>query len=81
MFVPYLAHYSAPGSLIGMTYVVYDRGATVAVGQPTATLAPDQSITFVPDFKPLKKHTYTIVSEANEANGHDESRTAMVTVN
>jgi hypothetical protein len=81
MFLPYLAHYNQPGATIGMTYVVYDRGTSVAVGQPTATLAPDQSITFVPNFKPVKKHVYTIVSEANEPNGHNESRTATVMVN
>jgi hypothetical protein len=80
MYVPYLAHYSQPGTLIGMTYVVYDGGSSVAVGQPTAALAADQSITFVPNFVPVKGHTYTIVSDANEPNGHSESRTATVTV-
>ena len=52
----------------------------LAVGQPTAALAADQSITFVPNFVPVKGHTYTIVSDANEPNGHSESRTATVTV-
>jgi hypothetical protein len=80
MFVPYLAHYSQAGSVIGMTYVVSDRGKTIVVGQPATTLAPDQSITFVPDFKPVKGHTYTIVANLNESNGHNESRTAVVTV-
>jgi hypothetical protein len=80
MFVPYLAHYSQAGSVIGMTYVVSDRGKTIVVGQPATTLNPDQSITFVPDFKPVKGHTYTITANLNESNGHNESRTAVVTV-
>jgi hypothetical protein len=81
MYVPYLAHYSQPGTTIGMTYVVYDsHSSTVAVGQPTAALAPDQSITFTPAFKPVKGESYTVVATANEPNGHSESRTAYITV-
>ena len=81
MYVPYLSHYSQPGTTIGMTYVVYDsHSSTVAVGQPTATLEPDESITFTPDFKPAKGQSYTVVATANEPNGHSESRTAYVTV-
>ena len=53
MYVPYLAHYSDPGSTIGMTYLATNaQGKTVAVGQPTATLAPDQSVTFTPGVHP-----------------------------
>jgi hypothetical protein len=81
MFVPYLAHYSQPGTTIGMTYVVYDsNSSSVAVGQPTAPLAPDQSVTFTPNFKPVKGQHYTVVATLNEPNGHSESRTAYITV-
>jgi hypothetical protein len=80
MYVPYLAHYSSPGASIGLTYTVLDRGKFVANGQPVATLATDQSITFTPVFKPLKGHTYTVTAIANEQNGHTEQRTALVTV-
>ncbi|HUZ80675.1 MAG TPA: glycosyl hydrolase, partial [Gaiellaceae bacterium] len=81
MYVPYLAYYSPPGTTIGMTYVVYDaHAATVAVGQPTSALAPDESITFTPAFKPVKGQHYTVVATANEPNGHSESRTAYISV-
>ena len=81
MFVPYLGHYSEPGALIGLTYFAVDStGKTVAAGQPTALLAPDESVTFVPAFSPVKGKTYTIVATLNEANGHTESRTAYVSV-
>jgi hypothetical protein len=79
MYVPYLAHYSDPGAVIGMTYIAYNsQGKAIAVGQPTATLAPDQSVTFTPAFIPAKGQAYTVVATLNEANGHSQSRTAYV---
>lgn len=80
MFVPYLGYYSQPGTQIGLTYVVRDKSLTVAVGQPVATLQPDDSITFVPNFTPVKGHIYSVTATANEPNGHSESRSALVTV-
>jgi cellulase (glycosyl hydrolase family 5) len=80
MYMPYLAYYSQPGTQIGMTYVVKDAGGTVAVGQPVATLAADQSITFSPAFKPAKGKTYTVTATANEPNGHSETREALIKV-
>jgi Cellulase (glycosyl hydrolase family 5) len=80
MYVPFLSHYVAPGAQIGITYTVFDRGGFVVNGQPVATLAPDQSITFTPAFKPEKGHTYTVTAIANEQNGHTEQRTALIRV-
>ena len=80
MYVPYLAHYAAPGSSIGVTYAVTDGSKLVATAQPVATLAFDQSITFTPVFKPVKGHTYTVKVVANEQNGPTEQRTAIVHV-
>jgi hypothetical protein len=78
MYVPYLAYYSQPGTQIGLTYVVREGAATVAVGQPVATLAGDASITFAPAFKPVKGKAYTVSATANEPNGHSETRTALI---
>jgi hypothetical protein len=80
MYMPYLAYYSQPGAEIGMTYVVRNGSATVAVGQPVASLAADQSITFTPAFTPAKGKTYTVTATANEPNGHSETRTALIKV-
>jgi hypothetical protein len=80
MYMPYLAYYSQPGAEIGMTYVVRDGSNTVAVGQPVATLAADQSITFSTAFSPAKGKTYTVSATANEPNGHSETRTALIKV-
>jgi hypothetical protein len=78
MYMPYLAYYSQPGAQIGLTYVVSDAAGQVAVGQPVATLAGDQSITFATAFKPVKGKTYTVTATANEPNGHTEVRTALI---
>ncbi len=78
VYVPYLAYYSQPGTQVGLTYVVSEGSATVAVGQPVATLAADQSITFAPAFKPVKGKTYSVTVTANEPNGHSEVRTAVI---
>jgi hypothetical protein len=78
MYVPYLGYYTEPGAQIGMTYTVTEKGRRLAVAQPVATLAADDSITFVADFKPEKGHTYTVTTVANEANGHSETRSALV---
>ncbi|MFL5955407.1 MAG: cellulase family glycosylhydrolase [Gaiellaceae bacterium] len=82
MYMPYLAYYSGPGSLIGITYLVRDNatGKAVATAQPVATLQPDASITFVPVFTPVKGHTYTVTATANEPNGHTETRTSLVII-
>jgi hypothetical protein len=80
MYVPILAHYTTPGAEIGISYSVFDGTKPMVTGEPVATLAPDQSITFTPVFKPVKGHTYTVKATANEANGHTEQRTAVVRV-
>ena len=78
VYVPYLGYYSDPGAQIGMTYTVTENGRRLAVAQPVVTLAADDSITFVANFKPEKGHTYTVTTVANEVNGHSETRSALV---
>jgi hypothetical protein len=78
MYVPYLGYYSQPGAQIGMTYTVIENGRRLAVAQPVVTLAADDSITFVANFKPEKGHTYTVTTTANEVNGHSETRSVLV---
>jgi hypothetical protein len=78
MYMPYLGYYSEPGAQIGMTYVLSEGSKRLAVGQPAVALGADDSITFAPDFKLLKGHTYTVTATANEANGHSETRTALI---
>ena len=80
VYVPYISYYSAPGTTVGMTYVVHQGADTVAVGQPTAQLGADQSVSFVPEFTPAKGKTYTVDVTVNEPNGHSQTRSATITV-
>jgi hypothetical protein len=78
MYVPTIASNVEPGATIGMTYKVFDGAKPVTVGQPTAILAADDSVKFVPNFKPVKGHTYSVTSSFNDINGITETRTATV---
>ena len=80
IYVPYLSHYSATGTQIGVFYTVYDGTKIVARATPTAPLGIDQSVKFTPAFTPAKGHTYSVVAVANEPNGHSETRTTVVDV-
>jgi len=80
MFVPYLNYYAAVGSGIGVTYRVYDGKTFVTSAQVNVPLKSDQSISFTPDFKTVKGHTYTVTATANEQNGHSEVRSATIRV-
>jgi hypothetical protein len=78
VYVPFLSYYSAPGSVLGMTYRIYEGAKLLAVGQPTAKLAVDQSVVFTDAFKPVKGHTYTVTAVLNEPNGHSQTRTVTL---
>jgi hypothetical protein len=78
MFVPTIGFNVAPGSTLGLTYHVYEGTREIAVGQAAPLLAADQSITFLPAFKPAKKVTYRVVADVNDVNGVTETRTATV---
>jgi hypothetical protein len=78
MYVPYLGYYAEPGAQIGMTYTVMEGSRKLVIAQPVVPLAADDSITFVANFVPVKRHTYTVTSTANEINGHSETRTALI---
>jgi hypothetical protein len=80
IYLPYLGHYSAPGTQVGISYSVYDGTKLIARGTPTAALGLDESASFVPAFSPAKGHKYSVVGIANEPNGHSETRTTFVTV-
>jgi hypothetical protein len=78
MYVPYLSFYSGQGAILGMTYRVYDGTKLIAVGQPAAQLAPDQSVRFVASFSPAKGKSYRVVADVNSPSGQTQTRTATV---
>ncbi|HET7045575.1 MAG TPA: cellulase family glycosylhydrolase [Gaiellaceae bacterium] len=77
--VPKLAYSSEPGSIVGITYRVFDGRKLIAIGQPTAALRFDQTVRFVADFDPVAGRTYSIEMDANDINGNHVVRTYNLT--
>jgi hypothetical protein len=80
IYVPYLGYYVASGTQIGVFYTVQDGTKVVARATPTAPLGTDQSVSFTPSFTPVKNHTYTVTTVANEPNGHSQTRITLIKV-
>jgi hypothetical protein len=78
LFFPYLSYYNAAGTVCGMTYKVMDGKRLVAVSQPALPLRANQSLSIPLTFKPVKGHTYTVTVNANDPNGHTETRVASL---
>jgi hypothetical protein len=79
IYVPFLTFYNPVGALVGVTYHVYDGSRLIDSGEPRGNIAPDGSVSFVPQFTPAKKHTYTITATVNDGNGNQQTRTVTVT--
>jgi hypothetical protein len=81
LFVPYLSFRDEVGSTLGVTYHVYNGSKQMAVGQPTAVLAPDQSVTInLAGLAPKKGQTYRVTAAVNDVNGNVVTRTATLKV-
>jgi cellulase (glycosyl hydrolase family 5) len=78
MFVPTIGFNVPAGSVLGLTYHVYEGSREIAVGQAGPALAADGSISFYADFTPAKKVTYRVVADVNDVNGVTETRTSTV---
>jgi hypothetical protein len=80
VFVPFLTFYDPVGSLVGVTYHVYDGTKLYTSGEPQSNIQPDGSVSFTPIFSPQKGHKYTIDASVNDANGNVQTRAIAVTV-
>ncbi len=79
VYVPLLSFYNAPGSQVGLTYRIFSGRSQVAVGQPTAGLAADQSITFAAQgFAPKKGSSYTATVDVGDAHGNHTTRALSI---
>jgi hypothetical protein len=80
LYFPLLYSAQGTGGSIGMTYYVTDSTAKkpVTTGQPVAVLQADQSVSIPLDFTPVKGHTYAVLVQANEINGHTEQQSANI---
>jgi hypothetical protein len=78
--VPFLAYHDFPGTLVGVTYKVYQGKAVAAIGQPRSIIAADQTVSFKVKFKPAKGATYLMTVDVNDRHGQHSKRTvALVT--
>ena len=78
LYFPFLSYFNAAGTVIGMTYKVRDGSRLVAVSQPALPLRANESLSIPLNFKPVKRHTYTVTVDANDPNGHTETRVASL---
>jgi hypothetical protein len=76
--VPYLTWYNAAGARVGITYRVYDGKKLLYVAQPRSTIAPDQTVSFVAQFRPVKGKTYTVTTDVGDLNGQHAKRTIVL---
>jgi hypothetical protein len=70
-----LAYRSGPGSPVGITYKVFERGRLLVVEQPVVRIANDNWITLRPRFTPVRGRTYLLQVEAGDINGNKVERT------
>jgi hypothetical protein len=70
-----LAYRSGPGSPVGLTYKVFERGRLLVVEQPVVRIANDNWITLRPRFTPVRRRTYVLTVEAGDVNGNKVVRT------
>ena len=80
IYVPYLSYYSRDRVRRSASST---RSSTGTQGRRVRTRRRRRSGStsrspFVPAFKPVKGHTYSVVAVANEPNGHSETRTTVV---
>jgi hypothetical protein len=77
------AHESGVGSLVGMTYRVFERGRRpdplIKVAQPVSRVERDGWVNFRPLFTPRLGKTYEIRVDAGDINGNKVLRTLTVT--
>lgn len=74
LYVPEISYYSQPGSTVGITYTIKNqKGVVFSQGEPQASLNPDQSVAFHPNFVVDRDDIYTVTARVNDASGHVET--------
>jgi hypothetical protein len=76
--VPFIAYHNQPGATVGVTYRVYQGRSVIAIAQPRAKLAADQSVTFTAKFKPAKGITYRLDAVVGDKGGQKTTRSVAL---
>ncbi len=66
---PLFTYYDPPGTVVGVTYDVYQGKSVAALGQPRGRTSADQTVTFKVNFKPAKGATYTMHVDVGDKHG------------
>jgi hypothetical protein len=78
VYVPYMAYQNQSRNVVGITYRVYNGTSLVAIGQPSAPLGADESVSFVADFTPARGKQYTLTADVNDQHGNHETRSVVI---
>jgi hypothetical protein len=78
LYAPYMSFYNPPGTVLGMTYRIFDGGKPVGAAQPTSALGFDQSVSFIARFSPVRGHKYSVTATINDVHGNTETRSATL---
>lgn len=70
-----IGYRSGPGTRVGVTYKVFERGRLLRVEQPNTNVGFDQWVTIRPRFTPALRRTYTLEVHVNDPFGNKSSRT------
>jgi hypothetical protein len=73
--VPFLTYHDFPGTIVGITYRIYQGKAVAAIGQPRSIIAADQTVSFKAKFKPAKGASYLMTVDVNDRHGQHSKRT------
>ncbi len=76
--VPFLSYHNRVGAVVGITYRVYDGRTVIAVAQPTARIAADQTVSFVAKFKPAKGKSYILNAVVGDKGGQTSKRSVSL---
>jgi hypothetical protein len=76
--VPFLAYHDFPGTIVGVTYRIFQGRAVAAIGQPRSVIAADQTVSFKVKFKPTKGFTYLMTVDVNDRHGQHAKRTVAL---
>ena len=70
---PFLAYHDLPGTIVGVTYDVYEGRFVAALGQPRSVIASDGTVSFKVKFRPAKGAFYTMKVDINDKHGQHQT--------
>ena len=76
--VPFLTYGNSVGTVVVLTYRVYDGKKQIAIDQVRPRIAADQTVTFVANFKPAKGKNYILNAVVGDKHGQTSKRSVSL---